>query len=124
MIGNLFLRTSVLFLMAGLALGMFMGTHEDFTQVPVHVHLNLVGGVWMFLAGLFYNAHPHISRKAIAAHYGLAVIGMPLFAIGLWGADIQAKWFLPFVITGSSLSTLALVTFAVLVFIGTGKKAA
>lgn len=122
--GNLFMRTSVLFLMAGLALGMFMGSHEDFTQVPVHVHLNLVGGVWMFLAGLFYNAHPHISRKAMAAHYGLAVIGMPLFAAGLWGAAIQAKWFLPFVIAGSSLSTLALVIFAVLVFVGTGKKPA
>ena len=124
MSGNLFLRTSMIFLVAGLALGMFMGSHEDFTQVPVHAHLNLVGGVWMFLAGLFYNAHPQVSRNAMAAHYGLAVVGMPLFAVGLWGAAIQAKWFLPFVISGSVLSTLALVIFAVLVFIATGKKSA
>ena len=124
MSGNLFLRTSMIFLVAGLALGMFMGSHEDFTQVPVHAHLNLVGGVWMFLAGLFYSAHPQVSRKAMAAHYGLAVVGMPLFAVGLWGAAIQAKWFLPFVISGSVLSTLALVIFAVLVFIATGKKSA
>ncbi len=122
--GSLFLRTSMVFLMAGIGLGMFMGMHEDFTQAPVHVHLNLVGGVWMFLAGLFYNAHPHVSRKAMAAHYVLAVVGMPLFAIGLWGADIQAKWFLPFVMSGSTLSALGLLTFTVLVFIGTGKKAA
>jgi len=122
--GNLFLRTSMVFLMAGIGLGMFMGMHEDFTQAPVHVHLNLVGGVWMFLAGLFYNAHPHVSRKAMAAHYVLAVVGMPLFAIGLWGANIQAKWFLPFVMSGSTLSALGLLTFAVLVFIGTSKKAA
>ncbi len=122
--GNLFLRTSMIFLMAGLGLGMFMGSHEDFTQVPVHAHLNLVGGVWMFLAGLFYNAHPQISRKAMAAHYILAVIGMPLFAAGLWGAAIQAKWFLPFVISGSVMSTLALVIFAVLVFVGTNKQKA
>jgi len=122
--GNLFLRTSMVFLMAGIGLGMFMGMHEDFTQAPVHVHLNLVGGVWMFLAGLFYNAHPHVSRKAVAAHYVLAVVGMPLFAIGLWGANIQAKWFLPFVMSGSTLSALGLLTFAVLVFIGTSKKAA
>ena len=122
--GSLFLRTSMVFLMAGIGLGMFMGMHEDFTQAPVHVHLNLVGGVWMFLAGLFYNAHPHVSRKAMAAHYVLAVVGMPLFAIGLWGADIQAKWFLPFVMSGSTLSALGLLTFTVLVFIGTGKKGA
>ena len=122
--GNLFLRTSMIFLMAGIGLGMFMGIHEDFTQAPVHVHLNLVGGVWMFLAGLFYNAHPHVSRKAMAAHYILAVVGMPLFAIGLWGANIQAKWFLPFVMSGSTLSALGLLTFTVLVFISTSKKAA
>lgn len=124
MIGNLFMRTGMVFLMIGIGLGMFMGVHEDFTHTPVHVHLNLVGGVWMFLAGMFYNAHPHISRKAMAAHYGLSVIGMPLFAVGLWGADIQAKWFLPFVMSGSTLSALGLVTFAVLVFIGTSKKPA
>jgi uncharacterized membrane protein YiaA len=113
----------MIFLMAGVGLGMFMGMHEDFVHTPVHVHLNLVGGVWMFLAGLFYNAHPDVSRKAMAAHYGLAVVGMPLFAVGLWGADIQAKWYLPFVIGGSTLSTLALLTFTVMVFVGTHRKA-
>ena len=122
--GNLFLRTSVIFLMAGIGLGMFMGMHEDFTQVPVHVHLNLVGGVWMFLAGMFYNAHPNVSPKAMAAHYGLAVIGMPLFAVGLWGANVHAPWYLPFVMSGSTLSALGLLTFTVLVFLGTGRKAA
>jgi uncharacterized membrane protein YiaA len=120
--GNLFLRTSMLFLLAGIVLGMVMGSHEDFTQVPVHAHLNLVGGVWMFLAGLFYNAQPNISRKAMAVHYGLCVIGIPLFAIGLWGAAIQAKWYLPFIIPGSTLSAIALIVFAVLVFVGTSRR--
>ncbi len=122
--GNWFLRTSMIFLMLGVGLGMYMGPREDFTQVPVHVHLNLVGGVWMFLAGLFYNTHPHISRKAIAVHYGLSAVGMPLFAIGLWGAQIHTPWYLPLVISGASLSALGLLVFAVLVFIGTGKKPA
>ncbi len=124
MSGNLFLRTGMIFLMVGIGLGMYMGSREDFTQVAVHVHLNLVGGVWMFLAGLFYNAHPQVSRKAMALHYVLAIVGLPLFAIGLWGAHIGAKWYLPFIIPGSSLSSLGLIVFAVLVFIGTGKKKA
>jgi hypothetical protein len=121
--GSLFLRTSMIFLIAGVALGMVMGMHEDFTQVPVHVHLNLIGGVWLFLAGLFYNAHPNVSRKAMAAHYVLAVVGLPLFAVGLWGAAIQAKWCLPFLMSGSTLSSLGFIVFAVLVFIGSGRKA-
>ncbi len=120
--GNLFLRTGMVFLAAGVGLGMYMGINEDFAHVPVHVHLNLVGGVWMFLAGLFYNAHPQVSRKGMWLHYILSVIGMPLFAIGLWGTATRAPWFPMFIMPGSTLSSLGLLTFMVMVFLGTGKK--
>ncbi|HTN04433.1 MAG TPA: hypothetical protein VL132_21260, partial [Planctomycetaceae bacterium] len=32
-------------------------------EMPTHAHLYLVGGVLMFLAGLFYNGHPQLSRR-------------------------------------------------------------
>lgn len=124
MTGNIFLRTSVVFLCIGIVLGMYMGGTHDFTQMPTHAHLNLVGGVLMFLAGLFYNSHPHISRRAILIHYVIAVIGLLIFIPGIWAAQIQAPWFPPVVGIGSALTAIQIVFFAVMVFIGTGKKSA
>ena len=124
MTGNIFLRTSVVFLCIGITLGMYMGGTHDFTQMPTHAHLNLVGGVLMFLAGLFYNGHPQISRKMTLIHYVIAVIGLVIFIPGIWGAQIQASWAEPVVGIGSVLTAVQIVYFAVMVFIGTGKKSA
>ena len=79
--GNIFLRTSVVFLCIGIGLGLYMGGTHDFTQMPTHAHLNLVGGVLMFLAGLFYNTHPQLSRKVTLIHYAIAVIGLVIFSV-------------------------------------------
>ena len=121
--GNIFLRTSVVFLLLGVALGIYMGAKEDFAQAATHAHINLVGGVWMFLAGLFYNAHPHLSRKAVMVHYGMTVIGLLVFIPGIAGAQVQAPWAVPVVGIGSVLTAISLIYFAVMVFLGTGKKA-
>jgi hypothetical protein len=120
--GNLFLRTSVVFLTIGVGLGVYMGAKHDFLQAPTHAHLNLVGGVWMFLAGLFYNAHPQISKRLTTIHYVLAMLGLALFIPGIYGARIEAPWSVPVVGAGSVLSALQILMFAVLVFLGTGKK--
>ncbi|MGN6207153.1 hypothetical protein [Asticcacaulis sp.] len=124
MTGNIFLRTSVVFLCIGIVLGVYMGATENFTQMPTHAHINLVAGVWMFLAGLFYNAHPGLSRKAIAFHYWLALVGLLLFIPGIWGAQTQASWYKPVVGIGSIVTAAQIVFFAVMVFQGTGKKSA
>lgn len=124
MTGNLFLRTSVVFLTCGVILGLMMGGSQDFTQAPTHAHLNLVGGVWMFLAGLFYNAHPQISPKLRTTHYILAVVGLLGFIVGLYAKLSGQHWGeLPLII-GSTITGISILLFAVLVFLGTGKKAA
>ncbi len=69
--GNIFLRTSVVFLCIGITLGLYMGGTHDFTQMPTHAHLNLVGGVLMFLGGLLaaadkrYRLARAAERKAV-----------------------------------------------------------
>ncbi|GLS87265.1 hypothetical protein GCM10010873_22390 [Cypionkella aquatica] len=121
--GTVFLRTSVVFLVCGVVLGMKMGMTEDFIQAPTHTHINLIGGVWMFLAGLFYNAHPQISTRLSGLHYLLTVVGMIGFAVGLYGKLEGAAWGEAPLIAGSMLTGLSLVLFAVIVWIGTGRKA-
>ena len=120
--GNLFLRTSAVFLCIGIGMGVYMGATHEFLQRPTHAHLNLVGGVLMFLAGLFYNAHPQVSKRLTTIHYILALVGLAFFIPGVYGAQINAPWFGPVIGIGSILTAAQILMFTVLVFVATGKK--
>jgi len=55
MIGPLMMCVSVVILLVGMVAGIVMGIREDFTLAPAHAHLNLVGGVLLFLFGEPYS---------------------------------------------------------------------
>ncbi|WP_052002786.1 hypothetical protein [Microvirga sp. BSC39] len=83
-LSNLFLRTALLFLGAGIAMGIFMSLSQDFTIRPVHVHVNLLGWVGFFLYALFYRHFPHVAATRLSwTHFGTAVIGLPAMMAGL-----------------------------------------
>lgn len=119
---NAFLRTSLVFLVLGVSLGMYMGITHDFTFTPAHAHLVLVGGVIMFMSGMFYRVHSHLSKKAITAHYFLVTVGVLLFVPGLMGTVVNAPWAAPLIGVGSALVYASIVFFAVMVFVGTRPK--
>ena len=89
-----FQRTGVVFLLVGLCLGMRMGMSQDFTLTPVHTHLNLAGGVLMFVAGLFYAQRPEIPRWAVTLHYWLHLVGAILLVVGIvaWDSHNYVKF--------------------------------
>ncbi|WP_229164906.1 hypothetical protein [Bradyrhizobium altum] len=58
MIGSLMMCVGVLVLLFGMLAGIVMGIQHDFTLGPAHAHLNLVGGVLLFLFGLYYRVFP------------------------------------------------------------------
>lgn len=67
-------RIAVLYLIAGVSLGVFMGASGDHTMFPVHAHLNLLGWVSLSLFGLFYRAWPAAAKTRLAkVHFGLYV---------------------------------------------------
>src|SRR6516164_5004150 len=57
---------AVAFLVAGLIWGLVMGISQDFSTMPAHAHLNLLGWVSLFLFGIYYRLHPWLegSRSA------------------------------------------------------------
>ncbi|MGZ5178865.1 MAG: hypothetical protein ACXWC6_01330 [Ramlibacter sp.] len=61
-----FLKLAVLYLIAGVGLGLFMAASHDHSMFPVHAHLNLLGWVSMGLFGLFYRAWPEAARSRLA----------------------------------------------------------
>ena len=55
MIGSLMMCVSAVILLAGMLAGIVMGIKQDFALAPAHAHLNLVGGVLLFLFGPAYS---------------------------------------------------------------------
>jgi len=69
-----FLRIAVLYLIAGVSMGLYMAASHDHSMFPVHAHLNLLGWVSMFLFGLFYRSFPQASKNRWAlAHFWIYI---------------------------------------------------
>src|SRR5450759_4890225 len=84
MIGSLMMRVSVVVLLVGVLAGILMGIRQEFALAPAHAHLNLIGGVLLFLFGLYYRLVPAAGASALARVQGwLHMIGAVLFPAGV-----------------------------------------
>ena len=63
----IFITTALLCLLVGEGLGIHMGISQDFTLVPAHVHLNLLGWVTLAVFGLMHRAYPSLATSRMAA---------------------------------------------------------
>ncbi|HWZ40574.1 MAG TPA: hypothetical protein VNY08_19960 [Bradyrhizobium sp.] len=117
MIGPLMMCVSVVVLLLGMVLGIVMGIREDFTLQPAHAHLNLVGGVLLFLFGLYYRLVPTAGSSALAKAQGsLHIIGGILMPVGVAAVVTHGTAFIAIPIAGSLVTIAAMALFAVIVF--------
>ena len=73
------LKLAVVYLIAGVGLGIAMGSTEDFTLRPVHAHLNLLGWATLALAGLIYSVYPDAGKSRLArVHFWLHNLSLPV----------------------------------------------
>ena len=106
-VSNNFLRLGVLYALAGMSLGIWMGAHEDFTLKTVHAHINLLGFASMMLFGLFYRAFPTAARGWLpVAHFTLSVLGFLILMPTLTLMFLQKPFFLPGLIARRGLPKL------------------
>jgi hypothetical protein len=113
-----FFVTGGLFLLSGIFVGMYMGAHEDFRLAPAHAHINLVGWVTMALYGGFYAFTAKTMSPRLAwANYLLALVGALIQGPSLGALLVTGdKKFLTPLITGETITTLALLVFLVSAF--------
>jgi hypothetical protein len=117
MIGSLMMRVSVVVLLFGMMLGIVMGIREDFVLQPAHAHLNLIGGVMLFLFGLYYRLLPEAGESRLAKWQGaLHIAGGLLLPAGVAAVVTLGNAFLAIPIAGSLIMLCAMVLFAVIVF--------
>jgi hypothetical protein len=117
MIGSLMMGVGSVILLLGMLAGIFMGIREDFALAPAHAHLNLVGGVLLFLFGLYYRVVPAAGTTTLAKVQGwLHILGAILFPVGVALVILKGPSFIATTIVGSLVVTAAMALFAVIVF--------
>ncbi len=116
-LSNRLIQTAVAFFVVGVALGTAMGAMQDFRFVHVHAHINLLGWVALGMIGLIYRLHPHLQQGWLAhTHYWLHTVGLIVFMGSFaWGIVSQSKP-MPFIATGATMVSLAVLLFAINVF--------
>jgi hypothetical protein len=128
MLANNLLRVSVILIVVGLILGIGMGITQDFRLAPAHAHLNLIGFVALFLAGLYYNAVPEAAATTLAKiHAWVAAVGAIVFPIGIGLVVIVGPQFVGAAVAGSLIVLVGMLLFAFIVFrhgFGAGAKPA
>jgi hypothetical protein len=117
MIGSLMMCVSVVILLVGMLAGIAMGIQQNFTLAPAHAHLNLVGGVLLFLFGLYYRLIPAAGTTLLAKVQGwLHIGGAILFPAGVAVVLLKGPSFEAAPIVGSLTVVAAMTLFAVIVF--------
>ena len=117
MIGSLMMCVSVVVLLVGMLAGIAMGIEQDFALAPAHTHLNLVGGVMLFLFGLYYRLVPAAGTSVLAKVQGwLHIVGAILFPAGVVVVILKGASFIAAPIVGSLILIAAMALSMVIVF--------
>ena len=117
MIGSLMMCVATVVLLTGMLAGIVMGVEQNFTLMPAHAHLNLVGGVLLFLFGLYYRMVPAAGTTTLAKVQGwLHMIGAIMFPAGIAVVLLKGPSFEAAPIAGSLIMVAAMGLFAVIVF--------
>jgi hypothetical protein len=104
-------------LLFGMVAGIVMGIEQDFGLAAAHAHLNLIGGVLLFVFGLYYKLVPAAGNSALAKPQGwLQIAGGILFPAGVAIVILKGTAFIIAPVLGSLIVVAAMALFAVIVF--------
>jgi len=116
-LSTLLLRVSTILLLVGLCIGIGMAMKQDFRLAPTHAHLNLIGFVIMFLAGLYYRLVPEAEKLGLAkAHVYLHLAAAVFFPFGIAMVTVVDHSYEYLAIIGSLLVLTAMILFAIVVY--------
>ena len=99
-VSRYFLLIGIIYLLAGMMLGDYMGGSEDFTLKPVHAHINLVGFTLMAVFAAIYKVFPAMAESRLATiHFWLHQLGALFLVTGFYlfffGSPFEATLEIP-----------------------------
>jgi hypothetical protein len=112
------MRISAVYALIGALLGSDLAGRKDYTMVPGHAHILVVGWLTLFAYGIFYYLFKEIGMKKTAVlHAWTSLIGgglMPLSML-VYYMNENTLTMITF-ISSASILLLAIILFAVLLF--------
>jgi hypothetical protein len=79
------IRFAAVYFVVGIALGIYMASTSNYTLVPVHAHVNLLGWLSLAVAGILYRLWPEAAATRLAkAHFVLYNAGIPIMSVALF----------------------------------------
>ena len=100
--------------LCGMGLGIFMATSQDFTLMPAHAHLNLLGWVSMALYGLYYRGAALLRVRLAWIQAGVATAGFLTMTGALAALLVTLDHrFETWIGVGASLSLVAMALFLI-----------
>jgi len=118
------LRAAAIYAVIGMAFGIHMGMSQDFSLVPAHAHLNVLGWLSVSVYGLVLARFPTVAAsrlaqlQAVVAHLGIIVF-IPGIAVAILSGHENEI----FAIVGSLLVLLGAALFVPVVWMATGRRA-
>lgn len=111
--GIVWIRLTLMYLVAGVALGIALGASRDFTLRPVHAHVNLLGWTTLALSGTIYLLFAQAGTTPLArVHFWLLNVALPIMmgslCYMLLTSDINILPALVIAEIGAAVSILAL----------------
>lgn len=116
--GTLFIKIAAVYLLIGIALGIYMGITDSFQYAHVHAHINLLGWATSGLFGVIYYVFSRAGNSKLGKiHFWLHTIGTPLVLLGMYlftvGQDGAA---FPMAVGGALIVLAATLLFVVNMF--------
>jgi hypothetical protein len=114
---SLSFKLAVLFVIAGMAMGIGMAAAHDHSIMPAHAHLNLLGWVSLFLFGIYYKLNPALERSRVAfVQVVIWSVGTVVLTIGVAAIHLGYESAEPVTAMASFIVLAAMLLFAYLVF--------
>lgn len=117
------LRAAAIYAVIGMAFGIYMGVKQDFSLMPAHAHLNVLGWLSIMVYGLVLARFPAIAESRLAKIQGvIAHLGVVVFVPGIVVAVLTDHGVEQLVMIGSMLVLLGGLLFVPLVWQATARR--
>ena len=116
-LAQLYFRTAILFLIAGISVGIYMSISGNHAVTGAHAHINLLGWVTSALFGTYLALNPAKATGLLPRlQYFVYVIGVLLMGVSLYLMLDGNAGMEPIVATASIIAFAGVLLFAIIIF--------
>lgn len=116
-LAQIYFRTAILFLIAGISIGIFMSISGNHAVMGAHAHINLLGWVTSALFGTYLALNPAKATGMLPRlQYFVYVVGVIVMGASLYLMLDGNAAMEPIVATASIVTFVGVLLFAVIIF--------